>query len=68
MAGSAAASATSAWDMTKARLADTKFKKVSTTGTTVRGDSIDSINGVDETALFDTEKADIKPCAAAPLQ
>ncbi|GAA4025173.1 hypothetical protein GCM10022409_06430 [Hymenobacter glaciei] len=68
MAGDASASAANAWDMTKAKLADMKFKEVTTTGVTVRGDSTYSVYSVDETVLFDTEKAEIKPSAAASLQ
>ena len=68
MAGDAAASTANAWDMTKAKLADLKFKEVTTPGVTVRGDSTYSIYSVDETVLFDTEKAEIKPSAAASLQ
>ena len=68
MAGDAAASAANAWDMTKAKLADVKFAEVTTPGVTVRGDSTYSVYSVDETVLFDTEKAEIKPGAAASLQ
>ena len=68
MAGDAATSVDNAWDMTKAKLADVKFKEVTTPGVTVRGDSTYSIYSVDETVLFDTEIAEIKPSAAASLQ
>ena len=68
MASDAAASAGNAWDMTKAKLADVKFKEVTTPGITVRGDSTYSVYSVDETVLFDTDKSDIKPSAAATLQ
>ena len=68
MADNAAASAANTWDMTKAKLADMKFKEVTTPGITVRGDSAYSVYSVDETVLFDTDKADIKPSAAAALQ
>ena len=68
MASSAAASADNAWDMTKAKLTDQKFKEVTSPGVTVRGDSTYSVYSVDEAVLFDTEKADIKPAAAATLQ
>lgn len=37
-------------------------------GVTVRGDSTYSVYGVDETVLFDTEKANIKPSAAVSFQ
>ncbi len=68
MAGDAAASTANAWDMTKAKLADVKFQEVNTPGVTVRGDSTYSVYSVDEAVLFDTEKAEIKPTAAASLQ
>ena len=68
MAGDAAASANNAWDLTKAKLADVKFKEVTLPGVSVRGDSTYSVYSVDETVLFDTEKADIKSSAAASLQ
>ena len=68
MASDATASAADAWDMTKAKLADVKFKEVTTAGVTVRGDSTYSVYSVDETVLFDTDKAEIKPSAAASLQ
>ena len=68
MAGDAAASAGNAWDLTKAKLADVKFKEVTTPGITVRGDSTYSVYSVDETVLFDTDKSDIKSSAAASLQ
>lgn len=68
MAGDAAASTANAWDMTKTKLADVKFQEVNTPGVTVRGDSTYSVYSVDEAVLFDTEKAEIKPTAAASLQ
>ena len=68
MAGNAAASAATAWDMTKARLADLKFAEVTTPGITVRGDSTYSVYSVDEKVLFDTDQANVKPGAAATLQ
>jgi outer membrane protein OmpA-like peptidoglycan-associated protein len=68
MAGDATASAGNAWDLTKAKLADVKFKEVTTPGITVRGDSTYSVYSVDETVLFDTDKSDIKSSAAASLQ
>jgi outer membrane protein OmpA-like peptidoglycan-associated protein len=68
MAGNAAASVANTWDMTKAKLADVKFKEMTLPGVTVRGDSTYSVYSVDEKVLFDTDKADIKPTAAASLQ
>lgn len=60
--------ATDAWDMTKAKLADVKFKEITLPGVSVRGDSTYNVYSVDETVLFDTDKADIKPTAAEALQ
>lgn len=68
MAGNAAPSVDNTWDLTKAKLADIKFEEVTTSGITVRGDSTYSIYSVDETVLFDTDKAGIKSSAAASLQ
>ena len=68
MAGNATASAANAWDMAKAKLADVKFKEVNLPGVTVRGDSTYSVYSVDEKVLFDTDKAEVKPSAAASLQ
>lgn len=70
-AGEAAAAAGSAvgdaWDMTKAKLADVKFEEITLPGVSVRGDSTYNVYSVDETVLFDTDKADVKPSAAAAL-
>ena len=60
--------ATDAWDMTKAKLADVKFEEITLPGVSVRGDSTYNVYSVDETVLFDTDKSDIKPTAAAALQ
>jgi outer membrane protein OmpA-like peptidoglycan-associated protein len=68
MAAGAANSADNAWDMTKAKLADVKFKEITAPGVTVRGDSTYNVYSVDETVLFDTDKADIKPGAAETLK
>ncbi|MDO7848735.1 OmpA family protein [Hymenobacter sp. M29] len=68
MAAGAAASADNAWDMTKAKLADVKFKEITSPGVTVRGDSTYNVYSVDETVLFDTDKAEIKPGAAETLK
>ncbi|WP_233168665.1 OmpA family protein [Hymenobacter sp. BT523] len=61
-------SADNAWDLTKAKLADVKFKEINAPGVTVRGDSTYNVYSVDETVLFDTDKADIKPNAAETLK
>ncbi len=69
--GAAAAGAANtvdkAWDMTKAKLADVKCKEITLPGVSVRGDSTYNVYSVDEKILFDTEKANIKPGAAAAL-
>ena len=57
-----------AWDMTKARLAGVNFKESTLPSVSVRGDDAYDVYSVDEKMLFDTEKADIKPGAAAALQ
>ena len=56
------------WDMTKAKLNDVKFKEITSASVSVRGDSIYNIYSVEETVLFDTDKAEIKPGAAEALQ
>jgi outer membrane protein OmpA-like peptidoglycan-associated protein len=68
MAANAAASADNAWDMTKAKLADVKFKEITLPGVSVRGDSTYNVYSVDEKILFDTDKSDIKPSAADALK
>ena len=68
MANAAANSADNAWDMTKAKLADDKFKEITLPGVSVRGDSTYNVYSVDEAVLFDTDKADIKPSAAEALK
>ena len=68
MAAGAANSADNAWDMTKAKLADVKFKEITSPGVTVRGDSTYNVYSVDETVVFDTDKADIKAGAAETLK
>ncbi|MFD2719135.1 OmpA family protein [Hymenobacter monticola] len=68
MAAGAAASADNAWDMTKAKLADVKFKEITLPGVSVRGDSTYNVYSVDEKVLFDTDKSDIKPTAAEALK
>ena len=68
MAAGAAASADNAWDMSKAKLADVKFKEITLPGVSVRGDSTYNVYSVDEKILFDTDKSDIKPSAADALK
>ena len=67
-ANSAATAVDDAWDMTKAKLADVKFKEITTAGITVRGDAAYNVYSVDEKVLFGTDKAAIKPGAIAALQ
>ena len=57
-----------AFDLTKAKLADVKLPEIKSSGITVRGDSSYAVYSIDETVLFDTDKAAIKPTAAANLQ
>ena len=56
------------WDMTKAKLNDVKFKEITSASVSVRGDSVYNVYSVEETVLFDTDKAEIKPGAAEALQ
>jgi outer membrane protein OmpA-like peptidoglycan-associated protein len=57
-----------AFDLTKAKLADVKLPEIKTSGITVQGDSSYQVYSVDEAVLFDTDKATIKPSAAAAIQ
>ncbi|MBF9239297.1 OmpA family protein [Hymenobacter sp. BT683] len=68
MAAGAASSVDNAWDMTKAKLADVKYEEVTSPSVSVRGNDTYNVYSVDETVLFDTDKADIKPAAAEALQ
>ena len=68
MANNAGAAIDNAWDMGKAKLADVKFKEITLPGVSVRGDSAYNVYSIDETVLFDTEKAEIKPSAAEALK
>ena len=45
-----------------------KFKEIASAGVAVRGVSVYNVYSLDETVLFDTEKAVIKPGAAEALQ
>lgn len=56
------------WDLAKAKLADVKFKEITLPGVSVRGDSTYNVYSVDETVLFDTDKAEVKPGAAETLK
>jgi len=68
VAAGAASTVSNAWAVTKDKLADVKFKEITLPGVTVRGDSNYNVYSVDETVLFDTDKAVVKPSAAAALQ
>ncbi len=68
VAAGAANAVDNAWDMTKAKLADVKFKEITLPGVHVRGDSTYNVYSVDEKVLFDTGKSDIKPTAADALK
>ena len=67
MAADAADGVDNAFDMTNARLNDVTLPEIKTPGITVRGDDNYEVYSVDETVLFDTDKAAIKPAAAANL-
>ena len=66
-AASAGAAVSNAWTVTKNKLKDVKFSEVNTPGVTVRGDNDYNVYSVDETVLFDTDKAAIKPGATKAL-
>ncbi|QIX60490.1 OmpA family protein [Hymenobacter sp. BT18] len=68
MANDAANSAENAFDIASAKLTDATFPEIKTKGVTVRGNEDYQVYSVDETVLFDTDKATIKPSAAATLQ
>ncbi len=64
---SAGAAISNAWTVSKDKLKDVKFAEVNQPGVTVRGDGDYDVYTVDETVLFDTDKAAIKPSAAKAL-
>jgi outer membrane protein OmpA-like peptidoglycan-associated protein len=68
VAAGAANTVGNAWTVTKDKMSDVKFKEITMPDVTVRGDSSYNVYSVDETVLFDTDKAAIKPTAAAALQ
>ena len=68
VAAGAASTVSNAWTVTKDKLADVKFKEITLPGVSVRGDSAYNVYSIDETVLFDTEKAEIKPSAAEALK
>jgi outer membrane protein OmpA-like peptidoglycan-associated protein len=65
---SAGAVADNAFNLTRERLADVKLPEIKTSGITVQSDSSYQVYSVDESILFDTDKATIKPSAAAAIQ
>jgi len=67
-ASKAGSAISNAFDLTKAKLADVKFPEVNLPGVTVRGNDDYQVYGVDEKVLFDTDKATVKPTAAAALK
>jgi outer membrane protein OmpA-like peptidoglycan-associated protein len=68
VAAGAADAVDNTWDLAKDKLADVKFKEITLPGISVRGDSTYNVYSVDEKVLFDTDKADVKPAAAAALK
>lgn len=56
-----------AWDMTKAKLADVTYEEIDLPEISVRGDDKFSVYALEETVLFDTDKAEIKPTATRAL-
>ena len=69
MAQDATASAADTWALAKDEMADVKFTEIKTPNVRVRAtaDSTYNVYDVDETVLFDTDKAEIKPTATAAL-
>lgn len=63
-AGNAVANA---FDVTKAKLNDVKFKEINLPDVSVRGNDDYSVYGLEEKVLFDTGKSDVKPSAANAL-
>ena len=59
--------ADAAWDMTKAKLADVTYEEIDLPEISVRSDDKFSVYGLEETVLFDTDKAEIKPTATRAL-
>lgn len=67
VAASAADGVDNAFDMSRAELADVKLPEITETAVAVRGNEDYEVYSVDETVLFDTDKATIKPTAAKNL-
>ena len=68
MATDAGGVAANAWDMTKEKLADVKLPEVNLPDISVRGGENYNVYGVEQTVLFDTDKATLKPTATKALQ
>ncbi|AII51590.1 OmpA family protein [Hymenobacter sp. APR13] len=66
-AAGAANAVDSAWDMTKAQLANETYEEIDLPEVSVRGNEKYSVYGLEEKVLFDTDKADIKPSATRAL-
>ena len=66
-AAGAANAVDAAWDMTKAKLADVTYEEIDLPEISVRSDDKFSVYGLEETVLFDTDKAEIKPTATRAL-
>lgn len=67
-AAGVANAADNAWDMTKAKFADVKFREITLPGVSVRGDETCNVYSIDEKVLFDTDKSDIKLGATEALK
>jgi outer membrane protein OmpA-like peptidoglycan-associated protein len=67
-AGKAGAAIDNTFDMTRAKLADRSYPEIKQKTVTVRGDEDFDVYSVDEKVLFDTDKATVKPDAAAALK
>lgn len=66
--GDAAGGASKDFDLTNSNLVERKYSEIKTTGVTVRGDDNYDVYSVEETVLFDTDKATVKPSAAEALR
>lgn len=60
--------ADNAWDMTKAKFADVKFREITLPGVSLRGDEACNVYSVDEKVFFDTDKSNIELGAAEALK
>ena len=66
--GAAAAGVANAWDMTKAKFVDVKFREITLPGVSLRGDEACNVYSVDEKVFFDTDKSNIELGAAEALK